>query len=658
MRLIKGKFISYSLTFLCSLTLILSFSPFVKAQIPFIFPQDAINELPQTPAWDLNRAEPCGRFLCSRVFFFGDGDLLGERIILAVPRDRTKTTREVALEVEQRARFIQNVFIGVFNNLRPVVRISPIEKRKNRQFWLITSKKPFHSATPIVEVGIENGQTVVYVVRQKELGLPQQAIATITEVDANANFMTIEQLAQAWRLKIRQSFSNALWGLEMDVQRPFLRFNFSIFVLTMALLLVFLEKKINKLLKKRKRNLQEKLEEINETLKINPETTTSKNITTTKRQLTTEKEEINSPKSDLESDSILTENIFIRGINNSKQLISEGLSFSVKLLPEVFVQRQNLIKQQINFIELFSSLIFLSQITVIFLAIAIITVTFRETRFLFNLFFTQALSLPFIWIAMILADKITDFWIDSALHDWAKEKQELQPYSNRPILRVNTYSPALRKATTVLFTIIGIFLTLGVIGLDVNVLAGAGALAVLFAFLSRNILDDLLNGTLILITDRYALGDFVEINKLAGFVETMNLYTTSLRNLDGQLITIPNGQVKSVINMTKNWSRVNFTIQVSWDANLQQTMNILKSVADQMYKEPEWREKMFDTADILGIDQIDHNGVLIRVLIKTLPLQQWAVGREYRWRVKEAFQRSGISLGIPQNQIWYNQNYQ
>jgi moderate conductance mechanosensitive channel len=288
------------------------------------------------------------------------------------------------------------------------------------------------------------------------------------------------------------------------------------------------------------------------------------------------------------------------------------------------------------------------------LAIAIITVTFRETRFLFNLFFTQALSLPFIWIAMILADKITDFWIDSALNEWAKEKQELQPYSNRPILRVNTYSPALRKATTVLFTIIGIFLTLGVIGLDVNVLAGAGALAVLFAFLSRNILDDLLNGTLILVTDRYALGDFVEINKLAGFVETMNLYTTSLRNLDGQLITIPNGQVKSVINMTKNWSRVNFTIQVSWDVNLQQTMNILKSVADQMYKEPEWREKMFDTADILGIDQIDHNGVLIRVLIKTLPLQQWAVGREYRWRVKEAFQRSEISLGIPQNRIWYN----
>lgn len=85
-------------------------------------------------------------------------------------------------------------------------------------------------------------------------------------------------------------------------------------------------------------------------------------------------------------------------------------------------------------------------------------------------------------------------------------------------------------------------------------------------------------------------------------------------------------------------------------------MNTLQRVADQMYKEPEWREKMFDTADILGIDQIDHNGVLIRVLIKTLPLQQWAVGREYRWRVKEAFQRSGISLGIPQNRIWYNEN--
>lgn len=644
------------LIFLGSLTLMMSFSPFVDAQIPFLFSEDAINELPQTPAWDLNRAIPCGRFLCSPVFFFGDGDLLGDRIILAIPRDRTKTTREVALEVEQRARFIQNVFIGVFNHLRPIVRNNPMEERKNRRFWLITTKKPFHPATPIVEIGIENGQTVVYVAGQKELGLPQQAIITVTEVDASANAMTIDQLAQIWRSKIKLSFSNALWGLEMDIQRPFLRFNFSNLIITIAILFVFLEKKIKRIFRKVKRNLQEKLDEINESLKINPETNYAKKTNLKNSKLTIEEKEKEIVKSDVKNDFALSENIFLKGINNGKQLIFEGLSFSVKLFPQGFLQKQNLIKQQINLIELFSSLIFLSQITIIFLAITIITVTFRETRFLFNLFFTQALLLPFIWVTMVLADRITDFWIDSALNEWAKEKQELQPYSNRPILRVNTYSPALRKATTIIFNIIGIFLSLGVIGLDVNVLAGAGALAVLFAFLSRNILDDLLNGTLILITDRYALGDFVQINKLEGFVETMNLYTTSLRNLDGQLITIPNGQVSSVINMTKNWSRVNFTIQVSWEANLQKTMNTLQRVADQMYKEPEWREKMFDTADILGIDQIDHNGVLIRVLIKTLPLQQWAVGREYRWRVKEAFQRSGISLGIPQNRIWYNEN--
>lgn len=97
-------------------------------------------------------------------------------------------------------------------------------------------------------------------------------------------------------------------------------------------------------------------------------------------------------------------------------------------------------------------------------------------------------------------------------------------------MRVNTYSPALRGATTFIFGAIALFYTLSIIGLGQNVLAGAGALAVVFAFFSRNLLEDMLNGILILITDRYAVGDMVEINGLSGFVETMNLYTTRIVN--------------------------------------------------------------------------------------------------------------------------------
>ena len=323
------------------------------------------------------------------------------------------------------------------------------------------------------------------------------------------------------------------------------------------------------------------------------------------------------------------------------------------LLPVQLRQKHNLVRQQINLSELLIVLLSLTQFTFIFIAIASIAFTYRETRFLFNLFFTQAILLPVIWIITILLDKIVDFWIDYVLDKWAKQRQEIYPNSNRPSLRVNTYSFALRNATTVLSIVIAIFISLAVIGLSPTTIASAGALAVVFAFLSRNLLEDMLNGILILSTDRYAVGDVIEINGLSGCVESMNLYTTSLRNLDGQLTVIPNGKISTVVNMTKNWSQVNFTIEVGWNNNISNVMRILQNTADQMYAEAEWQEKMISSANMLGIEQLTHEGIVIRLIIPTQPSQHWDVGRQYRLRVKEAFDLAGISIGIPQREVWY-----
>ena len=168
----------------------------------------------------------------------------------------------------------------------------------------------------------------------------------------------------------------------------------------------------------------------------------------------------------------------------------------------------------------------------------------------------------------------------------------------------------------------------------------------------------MLNGILILATDRYAVGDVIEINGLSGCVESMDLYATSLRNLDGQLTVIPNGKISTVINMTKNWSQVNFTIEIAWDNNIEQVMMILQNTADQMYQEEEWQEKMIASADILGIEHLAHEGIMIRLIIPTEPSMHWAVGREFRWRVKEAFESAGITIGIPQREIWHHNQAQ
>ena len=259
-----------------------------------------------------------------------------------------------------------------------------------------------------------------------------------------------------------------------------------------------------------------------------------------------------------------------------------------------------------------------------------------------------------LWIVLAFADKILDFVIDSALNHWAKRAQEANPSSNRYTLRVNTYSLTLKRTTTFLFAVLGIYLTVWTIGINPAVLAGAGAVALVLAFLSQNLFQDMLNGFLILSTDRYAIGDVIEVNGMGGLVEDMNLYTTSLRNLDGILITIPNGKISTIFNLSKDWSRVNFTIKVAWDAELKKTLEIIQQVMEQLQSDPQLKEKILEPGEILGIDEVSHEGILIRVLMKTQPKEQWFVGRQLRIRLKQAFDAAGISLGVPQREIWHH----
>ncbi len=659
-----GKLIAkYLSIFTLSLIFVVNFTPQVMAQLPFFnLPTSSVVDFPETPNWDLNKAYPCGKYWCSNVFFFGNSEIMKEELTIALPREVEKTSAEIAIDVEQRAKLVQNIFEDIFQSIISSPAFEYQEERKPLNYWLLTKEKPRHPFTPIVEVGTENNQTVVFVPRQPNINLSAEAIVTVTDIDARANVSNIPELGEIWRSQIQNSLSDALWGSEMDHQLPLLRLQISLFICAASVIALILISKVKIFIKKIGKILRRELQEIKNTLTINPEAykQNSKSQTSTpektNRQPTSGRVEIETtPK--IEKFRIILGKVFNKSINTGIQVISDGLQMSNKLLPVFYQQRQNVIKQQQNLIQLILRVCLLSQITLILISLGTIVITYRDTRYLFNLFFSQAILLPIIWIILVIIDKVVDFWIDYTLNRWAKERQELFPNSNRPTLRVNTYSPALQGATTFLFTFIGISLTFAVTGLNPSVLAGAGAAAVIFAFLSRNLLEDMLNGVLILATDRFAVGDVVEINGLAGGVESMNLYATALRNLDGQLIVIPNGNISIVINMTKNWSRVNFTVEIAWNENIKTATDVIQEVADKMYEEEEWQEKILEPAEILGIEKVSHDGIMIRLLIKTLPAEQWNVGREFRLRVKEALENEGISLGIPQREIWHHESH-
>ena len=662
---------------LLSFTLTLTWAPASLGQFPFPITSSA-QGIPQLPRWDPNKAKQCGNFWCSEVNFFGNNKIKGELTLGAFirnPDKPEKSPQETAFDLEQRAKLVQQIFKEILRNIAKSNPEPQVSEQKGWQFWRLDTKKDLYpQITPDIAVGLQKGQTVVFVPAQEELGLVPQTIVTVTGIDAKVNAKSIDELAQIWREDIRTAMSNLLWGRELDLRYPWVRPSIAGAIALIALLLIQIILFLRGFIRQWNKSLKQRMEKLADSLRVEPEAVTVENIITSLLKnvplkfwllllevdclaamlflVEPEKDETQAASDEAKSERPLGAVLSrLRSLFSFLRLMGEW-RIPARMIPKVSLQNQFLLKQERNLSTLLMRISLLVNLSIILMAVGLIVALFPPSRFLINLFFQQVYLLPLIWMGMLLADRVTDFFIDYALVRWAREGQEREPNSNRYTLRANTYSKAFTDGTTFLFAVVGIVLTVWIIGINPAFLAGAGALAVVFAYLSRNLIEDMLNGILILATDRYAVGDVIDVGGgYSGFVEDMNLYATSLRNLDGQVLVIPNGKISNVINMTKNWSRVNFTLKIAWNADMKKAIEVMRQIAEQMRSEPKWQEMILEPVDILGIDELSHDGILIHLLIKTRPMQQWLVGREYRLRVKQALDEAGIALGVPQREV-------
>ncbi len=258
-------------------------------------------------------------------------------------------------------------------------------------------------------------------------------------------------------------------------------------------------------------------------------------------------------------------------------------------------------------------------------------------------------------VGVSLVNKGSYVLIDYLLAGWMKKKDPLSPSSERYQVRFPTLASAVKGLVTMLtYFLLGIFILrqLGALPNTVTIILGVISLGLSLA--AQNLLKDVINGSLILLQDWYAVGDWIAIDELEGSVENLSLQMTQLRNLEGELITIPNGTITRVRNKSSGWAQVKFSIDVSYDANLEQAMSVMKRVAEQLYDDPVWQDKLLGSPRMLGVESLDHQGVTIRILLKTKPLEQWAVAREYRRRLKKAFDESKITVGLPRHLIFVN----
>ncbi len=218
--------------------------------------------------------------------------------------------------------------------------------------------------------------------------------------------------------------------------------------------------------------------------------------------------------------------------------------------------------------------------------------------------------------------------------------------------RADTLAISFRSAARVLIVLIGVMLILQEAGLDIRtVLGGAAIFGVAVAFGAQDLMKDYFSGFLILLEDQYELGDLVTIEGITGTVESVNMRVTVLRDLNGRLHFIPNGNIKSVTNRTYGWARPVFEIPVRFDEDVDRVMETLVEVAHGLMTDPDWKPFVIGELEMLGVDKLTDRGIIIKFMVKTVPDQLFAVRREMLRRISKRFNELGIQIAVPHRLI-------
>jgi moderate conductance mechanosensitive channel len=268
---------------------------------------------------------------------------------------------------------------------------------------------------------------------------------------------------------------------------------------------------------------------------------------------------------------------------------------------------------------------------------------------------TSGIKVLGILIVLLFLSQMSK-WVVKWLEKFIPEKDPLQAAEAKK--RVHTLGNILRHALVIVIFFIALLMILGELGIQLGPLlatAGVGALAVGFG--AQSLVKDVISGFFIILENQYRIGDAIEVAGVSGLVESVSLRRTVLRDLEGKVHTIPNGEIKIVSNLSKEWARSVLDIGISYREDVDQVVNLLEGIGREMAAEEPWKSVLLDPLQVFGVERFGESELVIRVVVKTAPLKQWEVGRELRRRIKIRFDEKGIQIPFPHRVlIWEDKN--
>lgn len=246
-------------------------------------------------------------------------------------------------------------------------------------------------------------------------------------------------------------------------------------------------------------------------------------------------------------------------------------------------------------------------------------------------------------VAAVVAFEVSGFFISNGIGRMAARATD-----RRRAAQLRTLGPLLRGAAQTSIIVVLALTVLGELGVEIGpLLAGAGVVGIALGFGAQTLVKDLLTGVFLIVEDIVSVGDVVRIGDSGGVVEAMTLRTIRLRDFDGALHVFPYGEAQVVHNLTKTFSYYVFNLQISYESDIDRALRVMRRTGLELQKDPDFAGKILEPIEVVGVDALGDNGVVLKARIKTLPIEQWSVGREYNRRIKLAFDREGIVIPYP-----------
>ncbi|EGJ49991.1 mechanosensitive ion channel family protein [Desulfocurvibacter africanus] len=225
--------------------------------------------------------------------------------------------------------------------------------------------------------------------------------------------------------------------------------------------------------------------------------------------------------------------------------------------------------------------------------------------------------------------------------------------------RADTLSSVVRVGLTIAIMAVGLVSILGELGVQIGpVLAAAGVVGLAVGFGAQQLVQDVISGFFILLEDQIRVGDVVQIAGKSGLVERVTLRTVVLRDTAGSVHYVRNGQIDTVTNMTKDFSYYAMDIGVGYREDVDQVMEVIREVAAELCADQELGTDILEPIEIMGLDKFADSAVIIKARLKTKPIRQWAVGREFNRRLKKRFDAEGIEIPYPHVTMYMGQDRQ